>query len=357
MNMQQRKSSNDEGEKSFPEPLLISNHEIKSRKKLLDFTVDDEILLKGLQPIMAENLEKIVTIFYERQLESPEVTQIIGNTNTLIRLRRSMRSYIMELFEGCYDTEYVNNRMHIGKIHQRLGVSPKLYLAAQSLLQNTICEVLLPLIESTTEYASREQPRNAIRKLLTFDAQLIFDAYISTLTEQLHEMSVRDSLTKLYNQRGFHENLIREIAVAERKREALSLIYLDLNCFKKLNDNKGHAAGDRLLGTIGMAIETAIRQVDFGCRIGGDEFCLILPGTGQEQVRIVFDRIVEAFEEKQTHEVTFSAGIVQTGPEKFMHHDNLVKHADTLMYKAKAKSRAKGKPGHHVEFQPIENYG
>ena len=353
MNIQRHQSDTDTAELSFPELLQISDDEIQSRKDLLDFTADDEALLKTLQPIVADNLEKMVTAFYDQQLESPEIAMVIGNTNTLIQLRNSMRRYIRELFQGDYGTKYVNKRLHIGKVHQRIGVSPKLYLAAQSLLQNTIYDAILPSTGRKSEYASREKQRNALRKLLTFDSQLVFDAYISDLTEQLREMSIRDGLTKLYNQRGFHNNLIREIAVAERNRQTLSLIYFDLNCFKKLNDSEGHAVGDRLLTTVGLAIETAIRQVDFGCRIGGDEFCLILPGTNQEQARMVHDRVIKAFEQKQTYGVTFSAGIVQTGPEQFMHHDDLVKQADTLMYKA--KSRTSGKSGYQVEYQAMEN--
>lgn len=363
-------------ERSLLEQLQISDREIQSRKELLDFASEDEALLGALQPIVADSLDKIVATFYERQLQSREISLVIGDADTLERLRNSMRRYILELFEGYYDAEYVNKRLRIGKVHQRIGVSPKLYVSAQSLLQTTLYDLVLPLTCKTAELAERERQRAAVRKLLMFDMQLVFDTYISTLiaevdtarteleeyaggleetiaerTEQLREMSTRDSLTKLYNQRGFHENLRREIAVAERNHEPLSLIYCDLNGFKILNDTKGHAEGDRLLNMVGAAIICAIREVDFGCRYGGDEFCIILPRTDLEQARTVHARMVKAFEKGPTHEVTFSTGIVQTGPEGFLHPDTLVKQADALMYKAKAKS--KKKPGHYVELQSV----
>ncbi len=237
--------------------------------------------------------------------------------------------------------------------------------------------MVLPFSGKSKDIAKTKRQRSSVRQLLMFDMQLVFDTYIATLitevdtarteleeyaeglertiaerTEQLRDMSTRDSLTKLFNQRGFYENLRREIAVAERNHEVLTLVYLDLNGFKKLNDSKGHKEGDRILGMVGAAMKSAIRDVDFGCRYGGDEFCIIMPRTDQAQARVVFDRVIKAYEKGQIHNVTFSAGIIQTGPENFMHPDTLVKSADALMYKAKAKARKK--PGHYMEHEPAK---
>jgi len=215
--------------------------------------------------------------------------------------------------------------------------------------------------------------RKAVHKLLMFDMQLVFDTYISSLvaevqvakadlesyaeslegtiaerTRQLQELSVRDSLTGLLNQRAFFDFLRRELAVAERTQRPVSIVYLDLNGFKKLNDTKGHKEGDRLLECVGQAITQSIRDVDFGCRYGGDEFCVIMPSATKEQAEEACQRLIKTYDAMDTQDVNFSVGIAQTGPEDFLDSDTLVKRADKLMYKAKAK--AKQTPGHYLEL-------
>jgi len=170
---------------------------------------------------------------------------------------------------------------------------------------------------------------------------------IAERTHQLQEMATHDSIPALYNQRGFHDHLRREISVAERGGHPLTLAYFDLNGFKQLNDTKGHKEGDRLLEWCGQVILKSIRDVDFGCRYGGDEFCIIMPRTDIEQARAIYDRVIEMFDSGDTQDVTFSAGIAQTGPETYIQSDQLIKMANSLKYKAKAKS--KEVPGHYCE--------
>ena len=372
---QRYRSGSSPTERSLAEQLQLNDREIQARKDLLDFSADDAKSLTELQSEVAEKLDDIVEAFYTRQLESREISLVIGDAETLQRLRGAMRRYILELFEGYYDAEYVNKRLRIGKVHQRIGVSPKLYVSALSLLQATLNEFLLTDDAKKKGCEGCETRRNALHKLLMFDMQLVFDTYISTLvsevetarieleeyaegleetiaerTEQLREMSTRDGLTGLFNQRGFYENLRRELLVAERNSESLTLVYFDLNGFKKLNDSKGHKEGDRLLTLVGDAVLKTIRDVDFGCRYGGDEFCVIMPRTSLAEAHPVYSRVIKAFENGNTQGVTFSAGIAQTGPEEFIHMDQLVKDVDALMYKAKAQ--AKKKPGHYIHPKP-----
>jgi len=364
-------------DRTLAQQLQITDREILSRMDLLDFTSEDAKALTALKPIAEQKLDIIVDAFYERQLQSREIALVIGDADTLERLRASMCRYILELFEGYYDGEYVNRRLRIGKVHMRIGVSPKLYVSALSLLQTTLFEHLLDRKKDNTTNAcdNCDRERRAIHKLMMFDMQLVFDTYISSLvaevetakselaeyaesleqtieerTRQLQELSVRDGLTGLFNQRGFHDHLRRELSVMERNQAALTLVYFDLNGFKKLNDKKGHKEGDTLLELVGESILKTIRDVDFGCRYGGDEFCIIMPRTTIDLAHDVYKRVVETFDAGQTHGVTFSAGLAQSGPETYDSSDHLIKIADTLMYKAKARS--KKKPGHHSEPAP-----
>lgn len=359
-------------EKTLAEQLQVTEREIATRKAMLGFTREDEESLVRLQGLVAANVDEIVKRFYQTQLNYPEISLLIGDADTLQRLKSAMKRYVTELFDGSYGTEYVNKRLRIGKVHKRIGLEPKLYVSAIHLLQSNLETVLMPQILKNEKYGEWEPLYHAVRKLLMFDMQLVFDTYIMSLvaevevakseledyasgleavvserTKQLEELSLRDALTGLYNQRAFIEELDRELAVAKRTSTPLCLAYLDLNGFKKLNDLKGHQQGDRLLELVGSSIRSAVREVDIGCRCGGDEFCIIMPRTELVHAHMVCERLISTFEANAGSDVTFSIGVMQTGPDEFLDSESFISAADALMYQAKSKSRKR--EGHYIE--------
>lgn len=366
----------DQLNKTLAEQLQITEMEIEKRKKLLNFTDEDALILLSYKPTITKYVDGIVKGFYDHQLQVKEIALLIGDAETFRRLSNAMRRYILDLFDGDYDEEYVNRRLRIGKVHQRIGVSSKLYLAAIYQLQNILNNTLLMQADTgnSDDFITREKARKALDKIITFDVQLVLDTYISSLvyqvdnareelhgyseslqdlvadkTRQLKELSLRDNLTGLYNQRAFYENLKRELGNAERYHEPITLFYFDLNGFKNLNDNEGHQAGDDILALVGEIIRKCIRDTDIECRYGGDEFAIILPRTSVDSAEIVKERLVSEFNNSDTKEITFSLGIVATGPDEFLDYEDLVKKADTEMYKAKAIS--KKSPGIQVSIQ------
>ena len=360
-------------DKTLAEQLQITDREIADRKRLLDLTDRDVALLQSLKNDVIDNADRIVGQFYDIQLKNSEISLLIGDAETLARLSQSMRRYILELFEGYYDAEYVNKRLRIGKVHMRIGVSPKLYVSAVNLLMTVLNDFIHETLAARpTAEDDPEAPCTALRKLLMFDMQLVFDTYIASMvaevdtaradlkrysesleatvaqrTRELKEQSVRDSLTGLLNQRAFYEHLHRELSVAERTHRPIALAYIDLNRFKDLNDTYGHREGDRLLQMIGDLIKAHVREVDLECRYGGDEFCVIMPSATRAQAQDVCERVIEAYDAVNTTSVTFSIGIADTGPDDFLDSDALIKTADQLMYQAKAKAHEK--PGHYIE--------
>ncbi|MEG3617005.1 GGDEF domain-containing protein [Magnetovibrio sp. PR-2] len=359
-------------DKTLAEQMQITEREIEYRKTLLGFTDEDEQHLKSVKDIIIDGVDTIVDRFYEAQLKSNEISLLIGDADTLQRLSQAMRRYILEMFEGFYDAEYVNKRLRIGKVHKRIGVSPKLYVSAVNLLQTLLDQYISEQSSKTNNCDICDAGRKSIHKLLMFDMQLVFDTYISSLvaevevakieledyaeglestvaerTRQLQEQSIRDGLTGLFNQRAFFDYLRREISVAERNSRPLSIVYFDLNGFKAVNDNMGHKEGDRILECVGDAIRKTIRDVDVACRYGGDEFCVIMPNTDKAVAADICQRLIQNYDAHETSGVTFSIGVAQTGPDSFIDSDTLVKAADALMYTAKGKS--KEKPGHYIE--------
>lgn len=110
--------------------------------------------------------------------------------------------------------------------------------------------------------------------------------------DRLSQLAYRDALTGLRNRRYFGERLSEELCRLKRNPiGALSVIVVDVNDFKQLNDTQGHAAGDAALLAVGKVLESLIRLEDVACRLGGDEFAVLLPDTTREQALIVLERI------------------------------------------------------------------
>lgn len=362
-------------EQSLAQQLKITEREIEKRKELLGFTEQDAAVLKANKDLFAKYLDGIVKNFYDKQIEVTEIALLIGDAETLRRLQNAMRGYIMELFEGYYDAEYVNKRLRIGLVHMRIGVPPKLYISAIYLLQKILKDAVKMHYFGKKEDDEASELHAAINKIMMFDIQFVFDTYIHSLvsevntakeemeiyasslekiveerTQQLHDLSRRDELTNLFNQRGFREHLRREMANAVRFKDPISLIYFDLNGFKIINDEEGHQVGDDILNLTGAAINSSIRETDIGCRYGGDEFCIILPRITPSEAEIINNRMIEFFKKSEkSRGVSFSIGVSTTGPDEFCDADTLIKRADDLMYKAKAKS--KKKKGFYIESQ------
>ena len=159
------------------------------------------------------------------------------------------------------------------------------------------------------------------------------------------ELSVTDDLTKLYNSRYLNSCLLREVHRARRYRSQVSLIFLDLDGFKNVNDNHGHLAGSRALVEVGAVIRNMVREIDVVCRFGGDEFTVILPQTGPEGALIIAERIRSRLEETVFLEafslcvrITASLGVASF-PDHTDSEKGLIQKADEAMYRVKGSGK------------------
>ena len=165
------------------------------------------------------------------------------------------------------------------------------------------------------------------------------------LRETLQEQSIRDPLTGLHNRRYLEDSLIRELARAKRKTQPLSIILLDIDHFKRVNDTFGHGAGDMVLRRLGLVLQAYVRESDIACRVGGEEFSVLLPeGPLQiatqraEDIRKAVNELTLEHEEKDLGTVTVSAGVA-TFPDHGTTADALIRAADQVLYDAKHKGR------------------
>lgn len=154
-------------------------------------------------------------------------------------------------------------------------------------------------------------------------------------------LAAYDDLTGLFNQRQFPRSLSAELQRADRNGEPVSLVIADLDCFKHVNDTHGHPVGDAVLAAVAADIAASVRPFDVACRLGGEEFAVILPQTGKEEALAVAERIrsrVAHADRGDLPEVTISCGVA-TYPDDARSPRTLAKRADDAMYAAKAAGR------------------
>jgi len=160
------------------------------------------------------------------------------------------------------------------------------------------------------------------------------------LEEQLTHLAFHDSLTGLPNRSLFMDRLRRAIAEAERKKESVVVMFIDLDDFKKVNDSFGHHVGDKAIQAVALRLKKCLRDIDSIARMGGDEFTLLIPHIGeQEDVEIIARRLIESLDdpivvEETEFRMSISIGI-SIFPVDAVNEDSLLRNADTSMYFAK----------------------
>jgi diguanylate cyclase (GGDEF)-like protein len=157
---------------------------------------------------------------------------------------------------------------------------------------------------------------------------------------EARQLAETDALTGFFNQRYFHETLRREALRAQRYDRRLALLIIDLDDFKAINDRIGHLAGDAVLAQVAERLRNEIRSVDVGCRVGGDEFGMIMPESTSEDAALLFERMhdaVAAMPVPGGRGVRISAGIAE-----LRHGETaagLFERADSALYRAKEQGK------------------
>ena len=165
------------------------------------------------------------------------------------------------------------------------------------------------------------------------------------LIADLRGLSYTDDVTGLYNQRYLELILERELSLSRRNETQFSVLFLDLDYFKNINDSHGHMVGTRLLYDVGQEIKRTLRESDITFRYGGDEFVVILSQTGLEDAMMVSERIRQQVEKKRFlakdgHEIRITTSIgVATVPTHALTKQQILKAADEALYGIKKTNR------------------
>jgi len=177
-----------------------------------------------------------------------------------------------------------------------------------------------------------------------FDPE-VFMARIHAIIERYKEFGrliYHDALTGLYNRRALDDFLKQELERVERYQRRMSLLLLDIDHFKRVNDNYGHDFGDVVLQRISSVLKSTIREIDYAGRYGGEEFIILMPETGKSEGFIAANRIRLAVKsilwDKDDFSVAISGGLV-TAPEDGLEGSRLIKKSDMALYLAKEGGR------------------
>jgi diguanylate cyclase (GGDEF)-like protein len=218
--------------------------------------------------------------------------------------------------------------------------------------RNSIIGTLL--IEDDTPFRDWEDEEVLMAK--TASDQLSVAISHARLFTQVQTRAMTDALTGLYNHGYFQERLDRETKVADRNNEQVSLILLDLDHLKRINDTHGHRSGDMALCHVAKLMRSTVREIDVSARYGGEEFVVILPQCDRENAIAVAERLRQAIAStpvSKVGQVTASIGVA-TYPTGAKNKEELVEMADRAMYLAKAAGRNRVRTLAHRSYTRID---
>lgn len=169
--------------------------------------------------------------------------------------------------------------------------------------------------------------------------------YIHQLEQKMRILAMRDPLTNLYNRRFFYEYMEKWVCIAGRVEKPFSVVLLDIDHFKNVNDQYGHEAGDVVIQHVANILQTNLRKSDVICRFGGEEYAVGLIGVEQETAKVIMEKIRELltttiipYQEKELS-VTVSIGVTHRSDGKNVLLENMIHEADRALYHAKNSGR------------------
>lgn len=191
-----------------------------------------------------------------------------------------------------------------------------------------------------------EVERTNVKLQELLDERRLAEAEILRQNQRLEVLATRDGLTNCYNRRALFERFKAEIESSRESGESLSCIMCDIDHFKSVNDNFGHAVGDDIIRYFAETLNSLVRTIDLVGRYGGEEFCLVLPGQDVEQAVLVAERLRQAIELNGASMLPGDTGRLLTASfgvaamvDRLETPDELVNRADRALYRAKTEGR------------------
>lgn len=310
--------------------------------------------------------------------ENGEYLQVLAQSNDglIERLNNIIGSPGIQTRRLAYDNESVfADTMRQRKIIQTKSIDQSLKSVLPELSPEIVTKIMsnqpvksvivVPLITQTKEFgwfcvfSAREELAGTEMDFLgLFAKQIEMAITIADLFQAVRDQAVTDALTGLYNRRYFEESLEKEVQRAKRQQQPFSIIGIDLDFLKKINDTYGHFYGDLAIKTIADVLKANARSVDVPARIGGEEFDVLLPGIASDGAMIAAERIRSAIEKTEIETIGHITGSL--GVATYFEHtenvDELLELTDQAMYTSKRNGRNRvtlAKPVSETSWQEI----
>ena len=268
-------------------------------------------------------------------LSEKEITK-----ETILRLSVNIIDRFFALSEKRIMTNEID--LHLYPSDVKVSPSPPISLSKSALVKPlSIAEYLLGMLLLIPK-GGRGIKNGTEEVLSTISNILAISLKNAQEYHNLRQMTVTDSLTSVYNHKGFREFIQREFKRAKRYNKALSLIMVDVDNFKAINDSFGHQTGDYILQELAECLKGSVRNTDIVTRYGGDEFAVLLPEAGTKEAEVLVERIVHTLKNhtfqwgSEVIQVEISFGISTTDElEKDEKEEALINRADSRLYAAK----------------------
>lgn len=305
--------------------------------------------------VIRPNIDRIVDDFYSLLGQHQAFRNIVADPSQVDRLKATQRQYLLTLGQRFQESDYFENRLIVGAVHRRVGVSLSVYQCFYSHLQ----ALLIGNIPAE-QYVDGESYReliNFIIRITSLDMTLAIEVYHSGKVVDL-EHSIRsmkseeerlrrslrtDSLTGVFSRQHTLKILEERLSVAQQRGNTLSVVMADLDNFKQINDRYGHFVGDRLLQAVAARMLKTSRRNDIVGRYGGEEFLLVFSDAGIDQAVHLATRICRQVAADPVHveahviPVTVSLGVAEARPGD--DSTSLAVRADDALYLAKDSGR------------------
>ena len=328
---------NPEIAKKIVSKLNITPEDFEKRKQFLQIQEEDIQRIREFRKYIKKVPESIFDAFYNHLMKFRETKEYFKDQQQIKRLKHKQLKYFEELFSGNYDWEYLMTRLNVGYVHVQLNIVPLWYIGAYNRYMDEI-RILV------REHAIDEtETMRSILKVVMLDIVLTLESYHYSkfmLQEELKRQVVMDDLTGIFNRRKLDEVMQYEIIHSINHESPFSMLMVDIDLFKKINDLHGHNVGDEVLVSLAGLVNEGMRKTDYLIRFGGDEFIVFLPDTPLETACKIAERLrikVENHIFEKVGHITISIGVAMY--LKSDNKDTFLKKADEKLYEAKREGR------------------
>ncbi|WP_280523679.1 putative bifunctional diguanylate cyclase/phosphodiesterase [Paenibacillus dendritiformis] len=316
---------------------LQINEKITAQMSMIELSEKDLEIVRSIRPLVLEHIDEIVDSFYDSVLRVDILKKLILEHSQIEKLRKTLKKHLIEMFSGRIDPEFIEKRMRIAIVHERIGLKTRWYMGAFQNLQNAFIHML------NLHMPDKERMLTvclSITKLLNLEQQLVLEAYEKRSNEKIQHQAFHDELTGLPNRRMLQKRLQERIGPGAEAQGRFAVMVLDIDRFKMINDSLGHAYGDQFLKMVSSRLlEAAGEASSFIARMGGDEFAVLSPADAEHDSAELAMRIIEQIRlpyqlNRTEFFVTTSIGIA-IYPEHGVTASELLRNADKAMYEVK----------------------